>query len=93
MVNPNGTVVVNGITDAELVKILEIKIRHEGHFIFNPQQLVPVAPGRNPQGQAFGAHYNNAFFTWTSEQGLVAVHEILGFLLKKEERQEGAVNQ
>jgi len=90
MLNPTGTVVVNGITDAELVKILEIKIRHEGHFTFNPQQLQPVpAQGGRPATAA----YNNAYFTWSTEQGLAAVHEIVGYLLKKEERREAAVNQ
>lgn len=87
MLNPNGNFIVNGITDAEFVKILEIKIKHEGHFTFTPQQLQPVPqqPGRAP-----GSVYNNAVFTWNSEQGLAAVHEIIGYLLKKEERREAA---
>jgi hypothetical protein len=91
MINPTGTITVNGITDSELVKILEIKMRHEGHFTFNPQQLQPQQAQRVPgRGEQF---YNNANFTWTAEPGLSAVHEILGYLLKKEERREAAANQ
>jgi|GEM_PF-6909030 hypothetical protein len=90
MVNPTGTITVNGITDSELVKILEIKIHHEGHFTFNPQQLQPQQVNRG-NGRT-ETYYNNAFFSWNSEQGLAAVHEVLNFLLKKEERRD-AVGQ
>jgi len=44
MVNITGNIVLNGITDPELVKILEIKIRHEKNLNFNPQQM--LAGGR-----------------------------------------------
>jgi hypothetical protein len=95
MFNPTGTVVVNGITDEELVKILEIKIRHEKSLSFNPQQLQPVpasagTPARPPQQpQAHPAHpslYNNASFGWNGEDGMEAVHKIIVMLLKKEEK-------
>jgi hypothetical protein len=86
MVNFTGTIAVNGISDKELVKILEIKLRHEGKFQFNPQQL-QVA---NYPGQP-GSFYNNAIFSWTNEGGLQAVYEIMAYLLKKEEpAQSGA---
>ncbi len=85
MINPSGNVVVNGITDVELVKILEIKIRHEGKFTFNPQQLQPNQVNVGGKVQSI---YNNAVFAWQNEQGLAAVHEVLSYLLKKEERQE-----
>lgn len=88
MINPTGSFTVNGITDVELVKILEIKIKHEGTFGFNPQQLQPTAiPGRPTE-----TIYNNALFTWNNQKGLEAVHEVLSYLLKKEERRE-AVGQ
>ncbi len=83
-----GTVVINGITDSELVRILEVKIRHEGKFTFNPQQLQPQQTVVG--GGKVETFYNNASFSWNAEQGLAAVHEILGFLLKKEERRESA---
>lgn len=86
MHNTTGSITINGITDKELVKILEIKIKHEGKFNFNPQQLQPN--GQRPQGQE--TVYNNASFNWNSEQGLAAVHEVISYLLKKEERREAA---
>ena len=36
--------------------------------------------------------YNNVVFNWTGEAGLLIVHEVLTFLLKKEEKAE-AVTQ
>ena len=86
MVGCTGTITLNGITDKELVKILEIKIRHEGQFHFNPQQLQPV-PNRQQNQETV---YNNAYFSWSAEPGLQAVHEVIGYLLKKEERKEAA---
>jgi len=93
--NPTGNVVVNGITDEELVKILEIKIKHEKSLTFNPQQLQPVPfsaggpprPGQ-PQQPAHLAYYNNATFGWNGEDGLEAVHKIVSMLLKKEGQQQ-----
>ena len=89
MVNPTGNITINGITDFELVKILEIKIKHEGKFTFNPQQLQPQPAQRGP-GMKIETYYNNATFGWQAEQGLEAVHEVIGYLLRKEERRESA---
>ncbi|HJT71837.1 MAG TPA: hypothetical protein VJ731_16680 [Terriglobales bacterium] len=80
MVNPSGNLIINGITDAELAHILEVKARNANVFHFNPQALQPFP---TPQNQT---HYNNAAFTWNSEQGLALVHGIVSFLLKKEEK-------
>lgn len=91
MLSPTGSFAINGITDAELVKILEIKIRHEGAFTFNPQQLQPTMAAPRP-GAAPVPCYNNVLFNWSTEKGLDAVHEVIGYLLKKEERRE-AVGQ
>ncbi len=94
MANFTGTLVINGISDLELVKILEIKIKHEKSLGFNPQTLAPVpmvVPQRppQPQPQQFGSqHYNNATFTWQTDEGLEAVHKVIYMLLKKEEHQE-----
>jgi hypothetical protein len=79
MVNPTGNLTLNGITDAELAHILEVKAKNANVFHFNPQTLQP-AP--NVQQQTY---YNNASFTWNTEQGLNLVHGIVTFLLKKEE--------
>jgi hypothetical protein len=81
MTNFSGTITVNGISDKELVGILEIKLKHEGKFQFNPQQLqVASYPGQP------GTFYNNATFSWGNEGGLHAVYEIMAYLLKKEEK-------
>jgi hypothetical protein len=88
MTNFSGSIIVNGITDKELVKILEIKMKHEGQFFFNPQQL--QVTNVNRPGQPQESVYNNAVFTWGTEAGLDAVYQIMGYLLKKEERQQVA---
>jgi hypothetical protein len=95
MANFNGSIVINGIDDRELVKILEIKIKHEKSLNFNPQQLQPVPaqpprpyPQPQPQPVIQPQQYNNAVFTWQTDEGLEAVHQVISMLLKKEERQE-----
>jgi hypothetical protein len=85
MVNPSGNIVLNGITDKEMVKIWEFKAQHSTAFSFNPQQFQPSGN----QGTPF---YNNVSFAWAGEPGLKVMHEILGYLLKKEEKAE-AVGQ
>jgi hypothetical protein len=101
MLNPNGNLVLNGIQDAELVKILEVKMRHESNLNFNPQQMqigsipkpqpagqsVPVLRPGQPQSQQQHVQvYNNVSLQWTNESGLEAVQEIVHFLLRKEEQ-------
>jgi len=96
----SGTVTVNGINDKELVKILEIKVRHGQSLIFNPQQLQPaqarqaatvtqgLAGQPLPQAQQpppQPQQYNNAIFVWNDWDGLEAVQEIVSMFLEKEE--------
>ena len=88
MVNPNGVLTLNGVTDQELVKILEVKIRHENAFNFNPQQMQNA--GMTNVGNKPSAVYNNVALHWPNEKGLAAVHEIVNFLLKKEEKSVAA---
>jgi len=40
----NGSLTLNGITDAQLDTIIRVKEQHEGVIDFNPQQLQPVGP-------------------------------------------------
>jgi len=89
MQNPHGSVVVNGIDDKELVRILEIKTKHEKSLIFNPQQLQTVIGAGNKPVEP--QHYNNATFAWKDEEGLEAVFQIVSMLLKKEHQQEEVV--
>jgi hypothetical protein len=80
MFNPSGSVTVNGITDRELAEILEIKARTTSNiFSFTPQSLQPASNGQQNW-------YNGATFTWNTEQGFIIVHEIISFLLKKDEK-------
>jgi hypothetical protein len=84
MVNVSGTMTLNGITDPELVKILEVKIKHEKSFFFQPNQLQPQpAQGPNPN------YYNNVYFNWNNVDGLEAAHEVISFLLNKAEKAQG----
>jgi hypothetical protein len=67
-----GSVILNGITDHELIIVLEVKERHEGHPTFNPQQMQAVQQGTPPK-----PGYNNMVLGWPDHQGLNAIKEIL----------------
>lgn len=73
----SGSVTLNGITDQDLVRILEVKVKHEKNLHFNPQQMQTQAPPNQPQ------FYNNIVLTWNDENGLEAVHQIIAILMKK----------
>lgn len=92
MANFTGTITINGIGDQDLREILGIKLKHEKSLNFNPQQLQPVVeqrPRPQPQPQATQPQrYDNAVFTWQTDEGLEAVHQVISMLLKKEEHQE-----
>jgi hypothetical protein len=55
----NGSLTLNGITDAQLDSIVRVKEQHEGVIEFNPQQLQPIGngprpfPGQSYPGQSF----------------------------------------
>jgi hypothetical protein len=84
-----GNLVLNGVTDPQLVKILDVKIRHEQSLQFNPQQMQvqQINIGGKPSSV-----YNSVILAWANENGLEAVQEIVHYLLKKEEAQK-AVGQ
>lgn len=84
MINPNGQITLNGVTDNELAKIWEFKARNEKAFLFQPNMMQQT---QTAQGTPY---YNNVHFQFTSEAGLSIVHEVLSFLLKKEEQQKVA---
>jgi hypothetical protein len=67
------------------LRIWEFKAKHPNAFNFNPQQFQVSG---NPQG----GFYNNVTFHWNGEIGLSVMHEIIGYLLKKEEKAQ-AVGQ
>ena len=83
MLNCTGTITINGITDRELIQILESKMRNEGKVNFSPSALqIQNKPGQETA-------YNNAILVWTSEEGFKAVHEIIGVLLKTQPLRSG----
>ena len=81
MAEKSGSITINGISDSEFIKILEVKSKHEQVLIFNPQQMQAIVeqrqamPGQQPQQKQIG--YNNVILTWSTNQGLIAVLEIL----------------
>jgi hypothetical protein len=75
----NGNLVLNGISDRDLVIILEVKQRHEGQLTFSPQQMQPGTQG-NPPSPA----YNNLILQWAGHPGVEAVKEILHRLTSEE---------
>jgi hypothetical protein len=83
VINPTGSLTINGVTDQELVKLLDIKIRHESSIGFNPQQM-HTAQTATPQPGKPVPVYNNVILTWVNANGLEAVREVLDTLLKKE---------
>jgi len=86
-----GSVTLNGVSDGEMVRIWEYKNRDGNKFVFHPNLMQPINLNNNPA--QFTGRYNNVVFNWTDEIGLNIVHEILGYLLKKDEQQTKAANQ
>jgi hypothetical protein len=77
-----GALTMNGITDRELVIILEVKEKHEGKMIFNPQQMQPQ--NQQPSGKQT---YNNVMLNWQEHSGLKGVLTILERLSAEEPKQ------
>ena len=83
----SGTLILNGITDADLVMILQVKEKHEATLDFSPQQLQPTQTAQNQPnpGKKF---YNNLNLTWRTADGLKAVFQIVENLLTEEKREQ-----
>jgi hypothetical protein len=77
----SGKLTLNGIDDKELVKILEVKMRHEGTLQFPANEMQPGQIQRQGGGPTPG--YNNVNLSFNNEQGLEAVKEILHHLTEK----------
>jgi len=100
MSNVNGSITLNGVTDAEMARIWEMKAKHGSKFNFvpgfTPNPPVP-RPGQPYQQQQQQQHqpvtYSNVMFTWSDPAGLSIVHEVITYLLKKEEKTEAALAQ
>lgn len=85
-----GTLVLNGITDRDLVRVLEIKIKSGTRLFFNPQSLQLVSTEPNEPNQTSVQAYNNAVFVWQDEDGLKAIYEIILALLGRKAQKEAA---
>jgi hypothetical protein len=78
-----GTITINGLTDDDLIVILEEKKKGKG-LGFNPANLqqvqipAPAQPGQ-PRGQQPG--YNGVVVTWHNDETLQSVKAILRHLL------------
>jgi hypothetical protein len=85
MISGTGNVTMNGITDAELVMILQIKEKHEASIDFHPGQM-KNAQTQSPTPKKF---YNEVRLDWRGEDGLRALFQIVEALLaeKKHEPQ------
>lgn len=72
----SGSLVLNGVTDRQLAKIIEYKAAHEGLFNFSLSQTqqVPTPPNQP-------ATYNNFVLVWGADNGLKAVIELVASLL------------
>jgi hypothetical protein len=82
MINPSGSVQLNGITDKELAEIFEIKAKHPPTvFSFNPQQIQNA-------GSANQAIYNNVLFTWMGIEGLQIAQRLIAFLINPQEKEK-----
>jgi hypothetical protein len=71
---------MNGISDRDLVVILEVKEKHEGRLTFNPQQMQPMQPVPNQPRQG----YNNVILGWNDRSALRGIQEILQRLAPEE---------
>src|SRR5262245_3120678 len=70
-----GSLMLNGVSDAQLIIILQHKEKGQ-HFSFTAQTLQPVA---QPQGQP--TVYNTATLSWGTDDGFRAIRELLAALL------------
>ena len=72
----SGSITLNGITEGELITILQHREKSGDKFGFTPQTLQPaqVAPGK--------AGYNNAILTWGDAASFAIVYDLLTVLKK-----------
>lgn len=97
MTNVTGNIVLSGLTDREMARIWEMKAKYGEAFNFVPnmQVIPPNQPQQRPGYPQVPQHqqypyttYNNVTFNWHDVRGLEIVHEVISYLLKKEEKAE-----
>lgn len=72
-----GSITLNGVSDAEMAKVFELKAKHGPALLFNPQHVQPIVNSNPPA-------YNNVQFSWSTADGFHLVHEVVSALAKKE---------
>lgn len=72
----SGSLTLNGMTDEDLIKILEVKAKNEQLLEFNPHLTQPVNLV-TPPGQRAIPRYNNVIVNWRSEEGAHLVADLL----------------
>lgn len=72
----SGSITLNGITDANFVKILQIKGEHGTVLNFDPRTTKPKTTTAGLQ-----QGYDEVTLTWRDDHGLKAVVEILSAIL------------
>ena len=75
-----GQIVLNGISEAQLIVILQEKEKLK-KFGFAPNQLQPLPIPPQQQGNPAVPAYNNAVLTWQNDDGLTAVRDVITILL------------
>jgi len=75
----SGQLMINGITDADLIMILKVKEGSKG-LGFSPQSLQPAQIQTAPNMQA-SPGYNNCILIWNNPETLKSVYTILHKLL------------
>jgi hypothetical protein len=81
----HGSIVINGITDADLRMVLEVKEKHETTLDFLPQHLSPQQTA-HPHVPAGKKYYNNLNLNWRTADGLKAIFQIVENLLTEEKK-------
>jgi hypothetical protein len=69
-----GHITLNGVTDAELILILQAKEK-DRTMSFNPQTMQPVQENRG--GQVVTSVYNNVTLAWGNAAALRFIIELL----------------
>lgn len=97
--NVTGSITLNGLTDAEMARIWDMKAKYGETFLFSPNQMQVIPPnqprpGYPPQPPAPNVTvYNNVVFHWNDTKGLEIVNEVMTYLLKKDEGSAAAQAQ
>ena len=73
----SGQVIINGVSDEEMILIFQAKEKAEGKFAFTPTNIqIQQMPQTGKQ------QYNNIAFYWNSSEGAKLIASLLADLAK-----------